>query len=79
MLKPNLDFEIKYGRLARMIPDGWYFYEPADDEERDTMLVIPEDIPEEKLSELMKESLDTGRDLILPICKEQKIQDDIIY
>ena len=60
-----------------MIPNGWYYYEPADYEERDTMLVIPDDVPEEKLSELMQASLETGRDLVLPICIEQKLRDDI--
>ena len=77
MLKPNLDFEIKYGHLARMIPDGWYYYEPIDYEEQDTILVVPDDVSEEKLIELMQASLETGRDLILPICIEQKLQDDI--
>lgn len=75
----NIDFEMKFGRIINMIPDGGRFYEPADQDDGDMVLYIPDGMTDAQLESLMKDSLRQNTDLVRPICRAEKIPKDIIY
>lgn len=78
MSSHNIDFEKKFGRIINMIPDGGRFYEPANGA-GDMVLYIPDGMTDAQLGSLMNDSLRQNTDLVRPICRAEKIPNDIIY
>lgn len=65
-MKPNFDFQEKFGHIAFFMPDGELMYE-----QRSTgkMFLIPKKISESKIEMLMEKSVKENYDYIFPLVK----------
>ena len=77
MIKPNFEFQERFGKIGRLIPDGQLAYESRKGE----LYSIPENISEEELENLMRLSVEQKKNLVLKLVKghELKLDPDVIY
>ncbi|MBO5137212.1 MAG: hypothetical protein J6B81_01760 [Spirochaetaceae bacterium] len=59
MIKPNFEFQERFGKIGRLIPDGQLAYESR----KGKLYSVPENIPEEELENLMR--LSVGKKIVL--------------
>ena len=77
MIKPNFEFQERFGKIFGLIPDGQLVYESR----KGKLYSIPENISEEELENLMSLSVDQKKNLVLKLVKghEIKLDSDDIY
>ena len=77
MIKPNFEFQERFGKIFGLIPDGQLVYESR----KGKLYSIPENISEEELENLMSLSVEQKKNLVLKLVKgnELKLDPDVIY
>ena len=77
MIKPNFEFQERFGKIFGLIPDRQLVYESR----KGKLYSIPENISEEKLENLMRLSVEQKKNLVLKLVKghELKLDPDVIY
>ncbi|MBE6351892.1 MAG: hypothetical protein E7060_02975 [Treponema bryantii] len=77
MIKPNFEFQERFGKIFGLIPDGQLVYESR----KGKLYSIPENISEEELEILMRLSVEQKKNLVLKLVKghELKLDPDVIY
>ena len=77
MIKPNFEFQERFGKIFGLIPDRQLVYESR----KGKLYSIPENISEEKLENLMRLSVEQNKNLVLKLVKghELKLYPDVDY
>ena len=77
MIKPNFEFQERFGKIFGLIPDGQLVYESR----KGKLYSIPENISEEELENLMRLSVEQKKNLVLKLVKghELKLDPNVIY
>ena len=77
MIKPNFEFQERFGKIFGLIPDGQLVYESR----KGKLYSIPENISEEELEILMRLSVEQKKNLVLKLVKghELKLDPDVDY
>ena len=77
MIKPNFEFQERFGKIGRLIPDEQLVYESR----KGKLYSIPENISEEELENLMRLSVEQNKNLVLKLVKvhELKLEHDVEY
>ena len=77
MIKPNFEFQKRFGKIFGLIPDGQLVYESR----KGKLYSIPENISEEELENLMRLSVEQNKNLVLKLVKghELKLDSDVDY
>ena len=77
MIKPNFEFQERFGKIFGLIPDGQLAYESR----KGKLYLIPENISEEELENLMRLSVEQNKNLVLKLVKvhELKLEHDVEY
>ena len=77
MIKPNFEFQERFGKIFGLIPDEQLVYESR----KGKLYSIPENISEEELENLMRLSVEQKKNLVLKLVKghELKLDPDVIY
>ena len=77
MIKPNFEFQERFGKFFGLIPDGQLVYESR----KGKLYSIPENISEEELENLMRLSVEQKKNLVLKLVKghELKLDPDVDY
>ena len=77
MIKPNFEFQERFGKIFGLIPDGQLVYESR----KGKLYSIPENISEEELENLMRLSVEQNKNLVLKLVKghELKLDSDVVY
>ncbi len=77
MIKPNFEFQERFGKIFGLIPDGQLVYEAR----KGKLYSIPENISEEELENLMRLSVEQNKNLVLKLVKghELKLDPDVVY
>ena len=72
MIKPNFEFQERFGKIFGLIPDGQLVYESR----KGKLYSIPENISEEELENLMRLSVEQNKNLVLKIVKDHELKLD---
>lgn len=77
MIKPNFEFQERFGKIFGLIPDGQLVYESR----KGKLYSIPENISEEELENLMRLSVKQKKNLVLKLVKghELKLDPNVDY
>lgn len=77
MIKPNFEFQERFGKIFGLIPDGQLVYESR----KGKLYSIPENISEEELENLIRSSVKQKKNLVLKLVKghELKLDPDVDY
>ena len=77
MIKPIFEFQERFGKIGRLIPDEQLVYESR----KGKLYSIPENISEEELENLMRLSVKQKKNLVLKLVKghELKLDHDVVY
>ena len=78
MIKPNFEFQKRFGNIFRLITgDDQLAYESR----KGKLYSIPENISEEELENLMRLSVEQKKNLVLKLVKghELKLDPDVVY
>ena len=77
MIKPNFEFQERFGKIFGLIPDGQLVYESR----KGKLYSIPKNISEEELENLMRLSVEQKKNLVLKLVKghELKLDPDVDY
>ena len=78
MIKPNFEFQERFGRIFKLISgNDQLVYESR----KGKLYSIPENISEEELENLMRLSVEQNKNLVLKLVKghELKLDPDVIY
>ena len=76
MIKPNFEFQERFGKIFGLIPDGQLVYESW----KGKLYSIPENISEEELENLISLSVEQKKNLVLTLVKghELKFDSDVV-
>lgn len=72
MIKPNFEFQERFGKIFGLIPDGQLVYESR----KGKLYSIPENISEEELENLMRLSVEQKKNLVLKLVKGHELKLD---
>ena len=72
MIKPNFEFQERFGKIFGLIPDGQLVYES----QKGKLYSIPENISEEELENLMSLSVEQKKNLVLKLVKGHELKLD---
>ena len=70
MIKPNFEFQERFGKIFGLIPDRQLVYESR----KGKLYSIPENISEEKLENLMRLSVEQNKNLVLKLVKGHELK-----